>query len=134
MWPFDKGKKSCQEEIRKNGKVKARHVIQQDQLYIVCKWYILIHSGVAKQRILNKYHSITCKSQWIIHLLECILCNIQYVGKSETSFNLRLNNHRKDVSNPKAFPSCAHFIKEEHKFYPTCKVYFNRATNRNDKC
>ena len=25
----------------------------------------------------------TCKSQWIIYLLECILCNIQYVGKCE---------------------------------------------------
>ena len=47
---------------------------------------------------------------------ECILCNLQYVGKSETSFNIRLNNHRKDVSNPTAIPACAHFRKEGHKF------------------
>ena len=38
--------------------------------------------------------------------MECILCRIQYVGKSKTSFNLRLNNHRKDVSIPKAIPAC----------------------------
>ena len=25
---------------------------------------------------------------------------IQYVGKAETAFKIRLNNHRKDVDNP----------------------------------
>ena len=49
-------------------------------------------------------------------LTKCILCNIQYVGKSETSFNVRLKNHRKDVSNPKAIPTCVHFRKEGHNF------------------
>ena len=38
MWPFNKGWKSWQEEIRKKGKVKARNVVQQDHLYVVCKW------------------------------------------------------------------------------------------------
>ena len=32
-----------------NSKVKARLVIQRDQLYVVCKWGILIHSKVTKQ-------------------------------------------------------------------------------------
>ena len=30
--------------------------------------------------------------------MECTLCHIQYIDKSETQFNLRLNNHRKCVS------------------------------------
>ena len=30
--------------------------------------------------------------------MECELCNKQYTGKSETTFNLRLNNYRKYVS------------------------------------
>ena len=34
--------------------------------------------------------NINCKSTWIIHLLECNLCKIQYVGKSEGSFNFHL--------------------------------------------
>ena len=51
----------------------------------------------------NIFHNLNCKSQYIIYLMECILCKIQYVGKSETPFNLRLNDHRKDVHNPKAF-------------------------------
>ena len=32
--------------------------------------------------------------------MECILCKKQYVGKLEAAFNIRLNNHRKDVKNP----------------------------------
>ena len=41
---------------------------------------------------------------------------MQYVGKSETPFNLRLNNHRKDVYNPKAIPACHHFKIHGHNF------------------
>lgn len=41
------------------------------------------------------YHAIKCKSQWIIKLLKCILCHLQYVGISETIFNSKLNYHRK---------------------------------------
>ena len=68
-----------------------------------------------------------------ISILECILCNLQYVRKSETSFNIRLNNHRKDVSNQETIPACVQFRKEE-KLYPTYKVYFNRGTYQNRKC
>ena len=71
--------------------------------------------------IFNICHTITCKSQWIIYLLECIVCDIQYVGKSETGFNIRLNNHRKNVSNPKAILACVHFTKEEHSFIQHAK-------------
>ena len=43
--------------------------------------------------------------------MECALCKIQYVGKAETAFNIRLNNHRKDVNNPKSIPADFHFRK-----------------------
>ena len=68
--------------------------------------FLFYKPHLISQRILNS------KSQWIIYLLEYILCNIQHIGKSETSFNIRLNNHRKDVSNPKAIPVCAQFRTE----------------------
>ena len=48
--------------------------------------------------------------------MECALCNIQYVGKAETAFNKRLNNHRKDVNNPKYIPADFHFRKPGHSF------------------
>ena len=43
------------------------------------------------KRVFNIYHTITCQSQWIMYLLECILYDIQFEGKSETSFKFRLN-------------------------------------------
>ena len=48
--------------------------------------------------------------------MECILCKIQYVGKSETPSNLRLNNHKKDVNNPKVIPACNNFKIHGHNF------------------
>ena len=48
--------------------------------------------------------------------MECILCKIQYVGKSDTFFNLRIHNHRKDVNDPKAITACNHFKMHGDKF------------------
>ena len=62
------------------------------------------------------YHRVNYKSSFVIYLLECYICNIQYVGKSETPFNIRLNNHRKDVKNPNAIPACKHFNRHDHDF------------------
>ena len=39
------------------------------------------------------YNKLNCKSKYLIYLMECMLYNKQYTGKSETTFNLRLNNH-----------------------------------------
>ena len=48
--------------------------------------------------------------------MECILCKIQYVGKAETAFNLRLNNHRKDTKNSNSILACKHFQEKGHNF------------------
>ena len=52
----------------------------------------------------------------MIYLMECALCKVQYVGKAETTFNIRLNNHRKDVNNPKSIPADFNFRKPGHSF------------------
>ena len=44
------------------------------------------------------FHQLYCKSSYIIYLLECLKRQLRYVGKSETEFNVRLNNQRKDVT------------------------------------
>ena len=44
------------------------------------------------------------------------MCSIQYVGKSETPFNIRLNNHRKDVKRSDSIPACQHFNNNRHEF------------------
>ena len=47
------------------------------------------------------FPQVTCHSNYVIYLLECIMSKIQYVGKSEASFNIRLNNHRKNIKKNK---------------------------------
>ena len=39
------------------------------------------------------------------------ICNLQYVGKNETPFNIRLHNQRKDVKDPKAILADEHVQK-----------------------
>ena len=68
------------------------------------------------QQLYTIFHKLNCKSKFIIYLMECALCKIQYVGKAETAFNIRLNNHRKDVNNPKSIPANFHFRKPGHSF------------------
>ena len=54
------------------------------------------------------FHLVTCHSNYVIYSLECNLCKIQYVEKPET-FNIRLNNHSKDIKKPNAIETCKYF-------------------------
>ena len=52
-----------------------------------------------------------CQSSCIIYIMECNIGRLQYIGKSETEFNLRLNNHRNHIR--KGVNSCElteHFL------------------------
>ena len=48
--------------------------------------------------------------------MECTLCNKQYVGKAETPFHIRLNNHRKDTKDPNLVLACRLFQQQCHNF------------------
>ena len=79
------------------------------------------------------YHKATCKSSFVVYLLECQKCNLQYVGKSETSMNLRINNHRKDAKNPKedTIPASKHFNQPGHEFNQYAKFILIEQIGRN---
>ena len=127
------GKLIKRNEVKnKNGKSKTCNTSNRTSL--CCTQVVNTNTFKSNQtnRVFNIYHTITCKSQWLIYLLECTLCNIQYVGKSETSFNIRLNNHRKDVNNPKAIPACLHFKKEGHNFMKHAKFTFIEELSERD--
>ena len=47
------------------------------------------------QQIYNVFQKLNCTSKFIGYLMECPLWKVQYVGKAETAFNIRLKNHRK---------------------------------------
>ena len=78
---------------------------------LCCKQVIKMEHFKSNQtnRTFRIIQKTTCKSNFIIYLLECELCKIQYVGNAETAFNIGLNNHRKDVKDPKAIPVDKHF-------------------------
>ena len=65
------------------------------------KKYMLHTSAIKKHlqkyRVTHKafkiYNKLNCKSKYLVFLMECVFCNKQDTGKSETTFNLSLNNH-----------------------------------------
>ena len=63
------------------------------------------------------FHKTNCHSTFVIYLLECKKCKIQYVGKTEAPFNIRINNHRSDANNPTedTIPAAKHF-SQNHIF------------------
>ena len=66
----------------------------------LCCKQVIFSSTFKSQQSSKSYtifHEINCSSAYVTYLMECTLYKKQYVGKSETSFNIRLNNHRKDV-------------------------------------
>ena len=62
------------------------------------------------------FHNLTCKSQNLIYLLQCRICQLQYVRKNETPFNIRLKNHRKDAKSEASILACKHFNEQNHSF------------------
>ena len=62
------------------------------------------------------FHNLTCESENLIYLLQCRIWQLQYVGKSETPFNILLNNHRKDAKSEALILACKHFNEQNHDF------------------
>ena len=67
-------------------------------------------------RIFQMWHNLICKSKYVIYLLEGAKCKIQYVRNAETEFNIRLNNHRKDVWKQDAIPASRYFSDKNRNF------------------
>ena len=45
--------------------------------------------------VLYKFYNLTCKSENLIYLPQCQIWKLQYLGKSETTFKICLNNLKK---------------------------------------
>ena len=63
------------------------------------------------------FHNLICKrSENLMYLLQCRICKFQYVGKSETPFHIRFNNHRKDAKSQASVLACKYFNEQNHNF------------------
>ena len=45
----------------------------------------------------NFISNVNCKSEYFIYIMKMHIMEDVYVGKAETTFNLRLNNHSKET-------------------------------------
>ena len=81
------------------------------------------------------YHDGNCQSENIVYLMECSICNIQYVGKTQTSLERRINGHRSDTK-CKLEPIAAdmHFRLPGHDFNRDAKfTVIEQAINKRNK-
>ena len=66
----------------KSGNLCCKHIVHSNSFT----------SNMTK-RTSSIFYDLDCKSKLVIYLMKCTLCHIQYISKSDTQFNLRLNNH-----------------------------------------
>ena len=81
------------------------------------------------------FHDCTCQGMNVLYLMECSLCGIQYVGKTQTTLERRINGHRSDVK-CKRDPISAdkHFRLTGHDFDRDAKfTVIEQARNVRDK-
>ena len=90
----------------------------------VCSWCRIIDSSTTfldskGERTFKIYLKLDCHSAWVIYMIKCKICNLLYIGKSETKCNNRFNNHRSHIRN--SINSCElseHFLhnRRTHDF------------------
>ena len=87
-----------------------------------CSWCNKINEtptfkSTSNNKIFTIFHFLDCQSSWVIYIIECNTCKLQYIGKSETRFNLCLNNHRNHIK--KGVNSCElteHFLNNVRSY------------------
>ena len=67
------------------------------------------------RKFLTIYDNYNCQSKYLIYLMKYTLCKIKYVRKAETPFNIHLNNHRPNVSDPNTI-SVWNYAQRKHGF------------------
>ena len=78
----------------------------------------------------NIFHNTNCKTEYAVYHMECTIYNLQYVGKNETPFNIRLNNHREDVKDPNATLADKLLQKDGHRLKKHARfTIIDRLTN-----
>ena len=89
----------------------------------------VLHTQFSKISLTQKtYHifqDFNCKWKLLIYLLECRICRIKYVGKSDTEFNIRLNNHCKNVNRQNTSQANQHFKLTNHNFNQHARFTLN---------
>ena len=83
------------------------------------------HSSSYTSKVTGKQYKIfcivNCKIANIIYILECSVCDLQYVGESKQPFHKRLNGHRSDLTKKPFLP-----VNQHCRLFDHCLQDFNR--------
>ena len=89
-----------------------------------------------KKEVYKVKHHVHCDSKYLIYLISCKLCGLQYVGSAVDRFCLRWNNYKcsqmivSEGCTPKKNYSHQHFLSEtDHVLLVDCEI---RLTNKTD--
>ena len=81
--------------------------------------------GTRSNREFKILHSLNCQSSWGIYIIKCQKCGLQYIGKSESNFNMTLNDHRNHIrAEDNSCELTEHFLqnKRSHSFERNVKI------------
>ena len=83
------------------------HALIEEITIVVSKIWKQTPSQVQTGETFKIFHQLNVQSR---------ICQLQYVGKCKTSFDIRLNNHRKDSNNTNPIVSCKYFQNSNYNF------------------
>ena len=84
---------------------------------LCCKQIVNTNSfrSASKGKTFEISHRTDCKRKFVIYIMECKKCQLQYIGKSELAMNIRIN-HWKYSHQPDGLLASQHFSKAGHNF------------------
>ena len=81
--------------------------------------------------------NLTCKSTHAIYVIFCSSCSLFYVGKSQTSVNVRFNKHRSDLNSTQIdslLPVTKHLKSCSNKHFSFSLIYQQLSFDNFDFC
>ena len=106
-------------------------------LSLICSNYI---SSIANNKTFKCHNENTsCDSKWIIYVISCPICNLQYVGQSN-NFTARMNVHKSDfriyaagkINKMDNKLLCGHLICHNIDYFHVCIVDMIHVGNNNE--
>ena len=81
-----------------NSEYEGKRALYKSGIWSLCCLHLqkIFIRSQQNGRIFTIFYQVNCKRDFVIYLLEWKTCHVQYVGKAETDFNLKRNNHCKD--------------------------------------
>ena len=76
---------------------------------------------------------LNCESHNVIYLISCKKCNLQYVGKTETSLGARFSRHKTSIRLKYDKPVAYHFNQPNHNLEDCCIIPIEQLQVRFDK-